>query len=92
MKIKITTFMLFVFCIMTHGNAQQKTDGFFSNKYNANYTREYIRPNVGLNQNSSVGFNDMNINVDSAPVGNGLLVLTVMSASYLVLRRKEEKK
>lgn len=92
MKVKITTLALLMFCIVIHSNAQQKTDGFFSNKYNANYTREYIRPNVGLNQNSSVGFNDMNINVDSAPIGNGLLVLTVMSASYLVLRRKEEKK
>ena len=64
MKLKITTLALLMFCIVIHSNAQQKTDGFFSNKYNANYTREYIRPNVGLNQNSSVGFNDMNINVD----------------------------
>lgn len=92
MKVKIATLMLYMFCII-HVNAQQKTDGFFNEKYKA-YTRAYVSPNAGLNQTSGVGIDNMNINIDegSVPLGNGLLVLTVISTSYLMLRRKEECK
>ena len=84
--------MLYVFCVM-HVNAQQKSDGFFSNKYTS-YTRAYTynSPTVALNQISGVGINNMSINGESVSLGNGLLALIAISASYLALRRKEEKK
>ena len=86
MKVKITTLVLFMFCVI-HVNAQQKTDGFFSYKYSARATNM-----VNLTQVSEIGFNNMNMNEESVPLGNGLLVLTVISTSYLVLKGKEVKK
>ena len=92
MKVKITTLVLCMFCII-HANAQQKTDAFFNYKYHDDATRATY---VDATHLSTVGFNNMGISVnyESVPLGSGLFVLTLISATYLVLRlrRKEVEK
>ena len=94
MKIKITTLALFMFCILIHGNAQQKTDGFFSYRYYSNQDgrASYLTPNVGLYQFYGVGIDYMEMNTETVSVGSGLFALMAMSTSYLALRRKEDKR
>lgn len=85
MKMKFTALLLYMLCII-HVNAQQKIDGFFNNESQMRAVNIYT---IYLDEDAD--FNNMNI-IEDAPLGNGLLVLTAISMSYLTLKRKEEMK
>ena len=64
--------------------AQRKTDSFF------NYQSDDRGPNttpVEFFTKEEIGINNMNIN--PVPLGNGLLVLSMISTLYFIKKRKE---
>jgi len=63
-------------------NAQSgKTDGFFNNNEDG-YT----------NRDGSIGIGGAEQEDPTAPVGSGLLVLTIAGAGYVTLKNKEAKR
>lgn len=75
--------MLCVSCAI-YAHAQQKTDAFFNYQY---YDRAAVMPDVMFNQ--AVSINNMNMNVEAVPIGNGLYVVLLMTAFYFIMKRKE---
>lgn len=74
--------------------AQLKTDSFFNYSVDDAETRkiygdESLR-RYSFNFVSDIEFSNMNMG--TAPVGEGLVILTSISMIYLVIRRKEDVK
>lgn len=83
MKTKFATVVLCMF-FMLHGNAQ--SDGFFKYQISERAINETPVPYFTREE---LGFQNMNVN--AAPIGNGLLVLSAVSLIYVLsLRRKED--
>ena len=91
MRVKIATLMLYMFCII-HVNAQQKTDGFFNYQYQGEERGYNFLKAAKLNCVYGVDITNMEIEAEPASLGSGLLVLSVISTSYLAIKRKEGKK
>ena len=68
-----------------HGKAQ--SDGFFNYQ---SAEREINETPVPFSPREEQGFQNMNIN--AAPLENGLVVLTTISLLYFFIKRKEELK
>lgn len=86
MKVKIATLLLCMAFLMPM-LAQQKTDSFFNYQ---EVSRAINKTPVPTYYDSEVGFTNMNVN--ATPLNGGLLLLTVISFVYLLIRRKEVMK
>lgn len=84
MKTKFATLLLCMFFVI-HGKAQ--SDGFFNYQ---SAERAINETPVPFSPREEQGFQNMNIN--AAPLENGLVVLFTISLLYVFLRRKEELK
>lgn len=85
MKKKVTTLVLFV-VMSSSVMAQQKSDSFFN--YNT-YSETRVDTRVLPVETLGTSFADMNVNVDAAPIGDGLLILMCIGVIYAMLKNKE---
>ncbi|MBQ4205716.1 MAG: hypothetical protein II662_03540 [Bacteroidales bacterium] len=67
-------------------SAYAQRDGFFNNYYNDVYNDRMTDPNeIGLLMpNSTIGSNTN----ESAPLGSGLLIMTVLGAAYMIKKNR----
>ena len=82
MKTKFATLLLCMFFV-THSKAQ--SDGFFKYQITERAINETPVPYFTREE---LGFQNMNVN--SAPIGNGLLVLSAASLIYVLSSRRKE--
>lgn len=82
MKTKFATLLLCMFFV-THSKAQ--SDGFFKYQITERAINETPVPYFTREE---LGFQNMNVN--SAPIGNGLLVLSAVSLIYVLSSRRKE--
>lgn len=80
--------LIFTFAIiMTMAlSANAQSDGFFNNYYNDVYNDRMSNPNeIGLVMpGSTIGSNTN----ESAPLGSGLLIMTVLGAAYMIKKNR----
>ena len=67
-------------------SANAQSDGFFNNYYNDVYNDRMSNPNeIGLVMpGSTIGSNTN----ESAPLGSGLLIMTVLGAAYMIKKNR----
>ncbi len=82
MKTKLATIVLCMF-FMLHGNAQ--SDGFFKYQISERAINDTPTPYF---TGEELGFQNMNVN--AAPLGNGLILLSSVSLIYVLLSRRKE--
>ncbi len=82
MKTKFATLLLCMFFV-THSKAQ--SDGFFKYQITERAINETPVPYF---TREDLGFQNMNVN--AAPIGNGLLVLSAVSLIYVLSSRRKE--
>lgn len=82
MKTKFATLLLCMFFV-THSKAQ--SDGFFKYQITERAINETPVPYFTREE---LGFQNMNVN--AAPIGNGLLVLSAVSLIYVLSSRRKE--
>ena len=80
MKRKIFTIAVAILLSMTA--FAQKTDGFFRNQ----------NEDVYNNRDGGIGIGGAEQEDPTAPVGSGLLVLSIAGAGYVALKNKEAKR
>lgn len=85
MKLKIATLLLCM-SILIHADAQRSTDYYFFSDFHSD-TRAVNETVVPINTWGEIGFDDMII--ESAPVSDGLLILSGLCLIYMALKRKE---
>ena len=82
MGTKITTLMLCLVLSLS-AIAQQKTDSFFNYQ---DVDRAIITTPVEFHIQDGIVIDNMNVN--AAPVGSGLLILTMVSMLYFMMKKK----
>lgn len=82
MKTKFATLLLCMFFV-THSKAQ--SDGFFKYQITERAINETPVPYFTREE---LGFQNMNVN--AAPIGNGLLVFSAVSLIYVLSSRRKE--
>ncbi len=82
MKTKFATLLLCMFFV-THSKAQ--SDGFFKYQITERAINETPVPYFTREE---LGFQNMNVN--AAPIGNGILVLSAVSLIYVLSSRRKE--
>ena len=78
---------LILFLAMSVNVFAQHSDGFFKDYENDYYNRLDEPVDIGLYFPS--GMLGSNYNEPGAPVGSGLLILTLLGAGYAIRKRKE---